>query len=60
MTLDARCPVCGHKFFDRWELLQHANGRHHYRSWTPEDARRVAEDQDRRRMLASLAPESGR
>jgi uncharacterized C2H2 Zn-finger protein len=51
MSLDVTCPGCGHPFYNEWELLQHANGRHHYRAWRPEDARRIAEDAERRRTL---------
>ena len=39
---DIACPHCGLLFYNDWELIQHANGRHHYRAWTPEDGRRLA------------------
>jgi uncharacterized C2H2 Zn-finger protein len=43
MTPGTLCPECGHSFYDDWELIQHANGRHHYRSWSPEDGKRQAD-----------------
>lgn len=36
--------TCGHAFIDEWEEVAHrVTSRHHYRSWTPRDGRKLAE-----------------
>ena len=59
MSLNIACPGCGHDFYNEWELIQHTNGRHHYRAWTPEDGRRLAGEATERESMWKLLRVSG-